>query len=150
MNDDEQFFNTSHEVDGLRGMADFARQFAAHVARRGGAVIALHGDLGAGKTTFVQFLAAALGVSRPVTSPTFTLVGEYALPSGRTLAHMDLYRLDEGADLESIGFDDYLRSGAIVAIEWAERAEGSLPPDTIRMYIDCDGADPSKRHIRFQ
>ena len=67
MNDDEQFFNTSHTIEGLSGMRDFASRLAALLRGRG-VVLALHGDLGAGKTTFVQFLAAAMGVTRPVTS----------------------------------------------------------------------------------
>ena len=138
-----------HDIDGLEEMTAFAREFAARVtARRGGAVIALYGDLGAGKTTFVQVLASALGVTRPVTSPTFTLVCEHPLPSGGVLVHMDLYRLEKGADLDAIGLEDYIRSGAIVAIEWAERAEGSLPDDTIHMHIDIDPANATLRHIR--
>lgn len=149
MNDDEQFFNISHEVNGLAGMRDFAREMLLHL-RGKGAVIALHGDLGAGKTTFVQYLAAELGVSRPVTSPTFTLVGEYPLPDGGLLVHMDLYRLKAGTDLDSIGFDEYIQSGALIAIEWAERAEGSLPAETIHMFIGLVPADAGKRVITFK
>lgn len=149
MNDDEQFFNAAHDIDGLGEMAQFAMEFAAHVVRRSGAVIALYGDLGAGKTTFVQALAAALGVTRPVTSPTFTLICEHPLPSGGMLVHMDLYRLEKGADLDAIGLEDYIRSGAIVAIEWAERAEGSLPTDTIHMRIGIDPENEHLRHVRF-
>ena len=149
MNDDEQFFNTTHTVEGLSGMRDFASRFAA-LFRGRDAVIALHGDLGAGKTTFVQFLAAALGVSRPVTSPTFTLVGEYPLPDGGLLVHMDLYRLSPGTDLGAIGFDEYLHSGALVAIEWAERAADALPTDTLHLYIDLVPGDDARRVIRFK
>lgn len=150
MNDDEQFWCGEHDIDGIQGMAAFAKDAAAKLMRRrGGVVMALHGDLGAGKTTFVQSLAAALGVTRPVTSPTFTLICEHPLPSGGMLVHMDLYRLEKGADLDSIGLEDYIRSGAIVAIEWAERAEGSLPADTIHMHIGIDPTNENLRHIRF-
>ena len=149
MNDDEQFFNTSHTIEGLSGMRDFATRFAALLRGRS-VVLALHGDLGAGKTTFVQFLAAALGVTRPVTSPTFTLVGEYPLPEGGMLVHMDLYRLKPGTDLDSIGFDEYLHSGAIVAIEWAERAADVLPPDTMHIHIDLVPGDDALRVVRFK
>ena len=148
MNDDEQFFNTRHTIEGLSGMRDFAARLAGLLRGRG-YVIALHGDLGAGKTTFVQALAAALGVKRPVTSPTFTLVGEYPLPDGRRLVHADLYRLRPGTDLESIGFDEYLNSDAIVAIEWAERAADALPPETIHLHFDLVPGDDFRRVARF-
>ena len=148
MNDDEQFFNTRHTIDGLPGMRDFASRMACLIRGRG-AVIALHGDLGAGKTTFVQALAAALGVNRPVTSPTFTLVGEYPLPGGGRLVHADLYRLKPGTDLESIGFDEYLNSDDIVAIEWAERAADALPPDAVHLHFDLVPGDDSRRIARF-
>jgi tRNA threonylcarbamoyladenosine biosynthesis protein TsaE len=148
MNDDEEFFNTTHTIEGLDGMRAFATRMASLL--RGPAVPALHGDLGAGKTTFVQCLAAALGVSRPVTSPTSTLVGEYPLPDGRRLVHMDLYRLRPGTDLGAIGFDEYLHSGALVAIEWAERAADALPADALHLYIDLVPSDDARRVIRFK
>lgn len=148
MNDDEQFFNNVHRIDGLAGMRAFAKEMLKHL--RGGVVIALHGDLGAGKTTFVQFLAAELGVTRPVTSPTFTLVGEYPLPDGGLLVHMDLYRLKPGTDLDSIGFDEYIQSNALIAMEWAERAEGSLPDDVINMNISLVPEDADARVISFR
>ena len=147
MNDDEEFFNTTHTIEGLDGMRAFATRMASLL--RGPAVLALHGDLGAGKTTFVQCLAAALGVSRPVTRPTFTLVGEYPLPDGRRLVHMDLYRLRPGTDLDSIGFDEYLQSGALIAIEWAERAADALPPDTLNLHFDLVPGDDTRRVARF-
>ncbi len=147
MNDDEQFFNSAHTIEGLEGMRAFATRMASLL--RGPAVLALQGGLGAGKTVFVQCRAAVLGGSRPVTSPTFTLVGEYPLPDGRRLVHMDLYRLKPGADLDAIGFDEYLQSGDLVAIEWAERAVAALPPDTINLHFDLVPGDDSRRVIRF-
>lgn len=93
-----------------------------------GAVVALHGDLGAGKTTFVQGLAFALGVTRPVTSPTFTVSTEYR--TGAFLfVHMDLYRLFGPDDLLTIGYPEYLETGAVVAVEWPERAGDLIPAD---------------------
>ena len=108
--------------------------FAASLAERlqPGMVIALQGDLGAGKTTFMQGLGAALGVKRPVTSPTFTLSVEYPTPRFK-LVHMDLYRLTGPDDLLTIGYPEYLESGAVVAMEWPERAGDLLPADAIRL-----------------
>ena len=99
------------------------RNLAEALGRRlgAGAVIALSGDLGAGKTAFVQGLARGLGIPRddPVTSPTYTLVNEY---SGREpLFHVDLYRLPPPVDIESLGLEAIDRRQGVVAIEWAER-----------------------------
>ena len=95
-----------------------------------GDVVCLEGDLGAGKTTFTQGLAAALGVPGRVTSPTFCIVQEHK-SENVLLVHMDLYRLHGEDDVEAIGWEDYLARGAIFVIEWPERA-GSLIPQSAR------------------
>lgn len=127
-----------HVVRGAAG----TRRLAAALARRlaPGTVIALSGDLGAGKTTFVQGLARALGINRPVTSPTFTLVADHVGTRGR-LVHMDLYRLSSAEGLLEIGWTEYLESGALLAVEWPERAAGILPSHglvTVRMELVTD------------
>lgn len=113
-----------------------------------GCVIALTGDLGAGKTTFMQGLGFALGVRRPVTSPTFTLSVEYPTPRFK-LVHMDLYRLSGPDDLLAIGFPEYLESGAVVAVEWPERAGDLIPPRAIRVHFALTG-DPDTRAITIE
>lgn len=101
-----------------------------------GTVMALHGDLGAGKTCFVQGLAAALGIDEPITSPTYTLIGEY---EGRLpLHHIDLYRLSGPEEALGLGIEEYFDLGGITAIEWAERADGLLPPDLLHIRIAAD------------
>lgn len=101
-----------------------------------GTVIALHGDLGAGKTCFIQGYAAALGISEPVTSPTYTLIGEY---EGRLpLHHIDLYRLSGPQEALGLGLEEYFDADGITAIEWAERAEGLLPPNLLHLRIEAD------------
>ena len=122
-------------------------QAAAEVADllKPGMVIALHGDLGAGKTTFVQGLGFALGLHRPVTSPTFTLSTEYQT-SRFKLVHMDLYRLSGPDDLLTIGFPEYLETGAVVAVEWPERAGDLIPPSAVQVRLTLTD-DPETRVI---
>lgn len=105
-------------------------------------VIALHGDLGAGKTTFTQGIAAGLGIQQRVTSPTFTLVNEYTLENGWRLVHIDSYRLDRG-EAEGIGLEEILDDErAIVVIEWAERVAELLPNERIEIeFISASEAE---------
>jgi len=113
---------------------ELAAELAAELGA--GTVIALHGDLGAGKTCFIQGLAAALGIDEPITSPTYTLIGEY---EGRLpLHHIDLYRLSGPAEALGLGLEEYFDANGITAIEWAERAEGLLPPDLLHIRIAAD------------
>ena len=111
---------------------------------RGGDVIALDGDLGAGKTHFVKGLAAGLGYSGEVTSPTFNLVHEYR-GSALTLYHFDFYRLKKAAELTGIGFEEYLEDPAGVSvIEWASRFPEILPDATLRVSIESAGENSRK------
>lgn len=102
-----------------------AREIASKL--KPGDVLCLEGDLGAGKTTFTQGLAKALGVPGRVTSPTFCIVQEHRGPV--LLVHMDLYRLHGEDDVLAIGWEDYLADGAIMVVEWPERAGSLIPPD---------------------
>jgi tRNA threonylcarbamoyladenosine biosynthesis protein TsaE len=107
----------------------FAHGRALGETMRGGEVLALDGDLGAGKTQFVKGLAAGLGCADAVTSPTFTLIHEYT--GGRLpLFHFDFYRLENEDEVLRVGLDDYLGAGGVVAIEWAEKFPALLPPGT--------------------
>lgn len=110
--------------------------FAGRVAAllRPGAVLALYGVLGSGKTCFVRGLAAALDITTPVTSPTYTLIHEY--PSTPPLYHMDLYRIAAPDALYTLGLEEYFEGGGITVIEWAERAEPLLPAHTLRLYFE--------------
>ena len=116
-----------------------ARTLATTLRR--GAVLALSGDLGAGKTHFVKGLAAGLGTAASVTSPTFTLLHEY--PGGRLpLYHFDFYRLDDADEALRIGLDEYLDGDGACVIEWAEKFPALLPPHTrwLRFTHREDGA----------
>jgi tRNA threonylcarbamoyladenosine biosynthesis protein TsaE len=115
------------------------RSFGAALAQllAPGQVLALTGELGAGKTTLVQGLARGLGVLEPtqVVSPSYTLVNEYPTKSG-TLIHIDLYRLESPAQIAALGLDDYLaRDNAWVVIEWAERMAELLDESTVWVQI---------------
>jgi tRNA threonylcarbamoyladenosine biosynthesis protein TsaE len=114
---------------------------------RAGTVLALHGDLGSGKTCMVQGIAAGLGVSSTacVNSPTFVLINEYDGPI--PLYHFDLYRLADGSELIDLGWEDYLDSQGVIAIEWAERMGSLLPPDHIGINLEITGE--SSRRITF-
>lgn len=113
--------------------AELARRLAGVL--RPGTVICLDGDLGAGKTLFVQNLAASLGVQGEVTSPTFNLMNLYE--DGRLpLVHFDLYRLEQEYELDEIGFYDYAENPeGLVLIEWAEKFPECLPEDHIALEI---------------
>ena len=99
------------------------------------ATVALHGDLGAGKTTWVQGLARGFGIASPVTSPTFTI---YALHQGpRTmLAHLDAYRLESPGQAEDLLLEEFLESPWCLAVEWPERVAGWLPPGALHVELD--------------
>ena len=99
------------------------RQLAAQL--KPGDVIAFFGDLGAGKTAFTRGLAQGLGITEPVTSPTYTIVNEY-LSGGMPLFHFDMYRLESSEDLFDIGWEDYLARGGVCAVEWSENVEDAL------------------------
>ena len=110
-----------------------------------GDIIAYYGDLGAGKTAFTRGLAAGLGVTEQVTSPTYTIVNEYL--SGRMpLFHFDMYRLDSADDLFDIGWEDYLARGGVCAVEWSENVEEALS-GAIHITIHKDPADENVRTI---
>ncbi len=126
---------TPRDVRLLRTPGDtlsLANEMAPRLAP--GAVLLLTGDLGAGKTTFVQALARAWGITRTVTSPTFTLANEYPLPDGGKLVHFDLYRLAIPEGLYDLGLEDALEAGARMAIEWPERAQRVLDAEVPRRF----------------
>ena len=113
---------------------------------RAPAIIALHGELGAGKTTLAQAICRGIGIREDVTSPTFALVNAYEV-DGTTVYHLDLYRLNGPEDLTNIGWDEILNSGEIVLIEWPERAGIRLPQDTIRLNLEYIPGDDNHRRL---
>ena len=108
------------------------------------AIVALHGNLGAGKTCFTQGLAQAAGVVEPVCSPTYTLISEYQ--GDIPFHHIDLYRLSGPQEALDLGLDEYLETDGITVIEWAERAAELIPPNAIHIRLER-GDDEQMRTI---
>lgn len=117
---------------------------------RPGDLILLEGDLGAGKTTFTQGLARALGVGGAVTSPTFVLVNVYPTPAGFDLVHVDVYRLDLLSEVVDLALPEMLEDGAVVVVEWGERAAAALPGDHLRVRIEIDASDEGTRTVTLE
>lgn len=111
-------------------------------------VVCLIGELGAGKTAFTRGLGRGWGTTARVTSPTFTLINEYARPSdGRILYHLDCYRLTNDDDVETIGLEDILAADGAVVIEWPQVASSWLPDD--RLSIEIEHVDEDGRAFNF-
>lgn len=112
---------------------------------RGGDVLALQGDLGAGKTNFVQGLARGLNITEDVNSPTFILANEYN--SGRLpLYHVDAYRVENADEAEGFGLDDYLNSDGVTVVEWAERVRAALPRDVLWVELEYVSENGRRLH----
>lgn len=98
-------------------------------------VFCFHGDLGAGKTTYIKQIVKDLGVEEGTSSPSFSIVNEYVTNGGKAIYHFDLYRLRKPEELIDIGWEDYLNSNAPIFIEWPEMAEVFIPADAIHIFI---------------
>ena len=109
--------------------------------------LALHGNLGVGKTTFVQGLARGLGITEPVTSPTFNVFVVHRGP-GRTLVHLDAYRLTGPAQLDALMLDDFLRPPFCLAVEWPDKITPWLPPGTIHLELGITADDRHTIRLR--
>lgn len=107
-----------------------------------GAVVALTGELGAGKTCFVQGLVRGLGVTTRATSPTFVLVNEYR---GRVpVHHVDLYRVESVAEAMDLGLDELFASAGVTLVEWADKLGPALPRDAVQVHVDGVGDEPRR------
>jgi tRNA threonylcarbamoyladenosine biosynthesis protein TsaE len=110
-----------------------------------GDVLLLDGDLGAGKTTFTQGLARAMGVEEGVTSPTFALVRSYPTAFGIELIHADVYRLDDLAEIVALGLPEMIDDGAVAVIEWGERAGPALGPERLHVRLALTDIEGERR-----
>ena len=130
--------NLKIDVKSVADLEQAARRFVEEMGDE--TVYAFYGEMGAGKTTFIRALAAALGVEDDVAnSPSFSIINEYRSDTTAELIyHFDLYRLDSMDEAMDIGVEDYFDSGALCLLEWPERIEPMLPDDTVRVDIAAD------------
>jgi tRNA threonylcarbamoyladenosine biosynthesis protein TsaE len=110
-------------------------------------VFAFHGGMGAGKTTFIHALCEAMGVEQTISSPTFSIINQYATVTGKTVYHMDLYRLTDENEALNAGVEDCLYSGNTCLVEWPEKAPGIFPDNTVHIYINL--IDSNTRNVRI-
>ena len=131
--------------------ADDTRDLAAALAPfvKGGDIVLLAGELGAGKTCFTQGLGRALGVAEQITSPTFTLMRPYDGRSLRLL-HCDIYRLDHLQEIVDLGINELVDEDAIAVIEWGDMAEPVLPADFLEVRITYDERSDDARRFAFR
>ncbi len=125
-------------------------RLARLLATQQGLVVFLHGDLGAGKTTLVRGWLRAWGVTGPIRSPTYTLVEPYELDgelAGRSLLHLDLYRLSAAEELEQLGVYDTPPESSVWLVEWPERGGGELPLPDLSIFLQVSGTG---REIRLE
>ena len=114
-----------------------------------GTVILFYGDLGAGKTVMTKGIAAGLGITEMITSPTFTIMQEYE--GGRMpLYHLDVYRIEDPDEMEEVGLNEYIYGNGLTVIEWAEQIEDILPEDAIKITIERNVENPEERDIRIE
>jgi tRNA threonylcarbamoyladenosine biosynthesis protein TsaE len=141
-----------HAVEGrlVSTSADDTRRLgrALGAAAEPGTCLALEGPLGAGKTQLAKGVAEGLGVASVVNSPTFIIMNEHA---GRLpLFHVDAYRLADGDEGRQAGVFDERQAAGVTVIEWADRLDGWLPPDRLRITLEADPADADRRELRWE
>lgn len=112
-------------------------------------VLAFHGEMGAGKTTFITALCRAMQAEDIVSSPTFSIINQYKTAGGETIYHMDLYRIKNDNEAVNAGVEDCLYSGSMCLVEWPEKAPGILPDDTLHIYISSIADNTRKLEINL-
>ena len=126
-------------VKDINGLPAAARAIIPMLEDR--SVVALYGQMGAGKTTFISALMREMGSSDDVTSPTFALINEYVTDAGQHIYHFDFYRIDSPAEAFDMGYEEYFYSGRLCLVEWPEKIEELLPDDTLRIHIEVQPDD---------
>jgi tRNA threonylcarbamoyladenosine biosynthesis protein TsaE len=123
-------------ISDLRHLHESAKRFILNTT--GSKIFAFSGEMGAGKTTIIKAICEALGAKDIVTSPTFTIVNEYRTFSGKSIYHIDFYRIKKSEEAFDFGIEEYFDSGSYCFMEWPELVEGILPPETVSVKITVD------------
>ena len=142
--------NATDDIFVSRSEAE-TENFAAALAERlaPGAIVALEGDLGAGKTVFARGFARGLGITEPVSSPTYTIVQEYALAGGGRLYHLDLYRIGAPEAALAFGVDEFFDDPeAYTLVEWPERVGSLIPARALKVTVRHRGETERELHVR--
>lgn len=132
-------------ISDLEKLPEKAALFLSSIGER--PVVAFSGEMGAGKTTFIQALCLSLGVPQDVNSPTFSLVNEYFTTSGESVFHFDLYRIEDPDELFDLGYEEYFFSGKRCFIEWPEKASHLIPDDALMVHIEV--REDGSRELRY-
>ena len=131
----------------LKDIEDAAKKFFQISGQN--KTFAFSGDLGAGKTTFISALCKEVGVKEIITSPTYSIIQEYATDDNKIIYHIDLYRIKNETEAMDSGIEDCLNSNEICMVEWPERAPGIFPVETIFTSIEILSADKRKLIVKF-
>ena len=123
-------------INRLEDLPTIARQLLPLISQH--TIVAFYGAMGAGKTTLIKALCEAMGIDNMVNSPTFALVNEYRLPTGKPVFHFDFYRINKIEEVYDMGYEDYFYSGNLCLIEWPELIESLLPAGALRLHIDVN------------
>lgn len=124
----------SLKIKSIKTINETARQFIEQIGEN--TVFAFNGSMGAGKTTFIKAICEELGVTETVNSPTFSIVNEYEGNNGRIIYHFDCYRINKIEEALEIGIEEYLYSGNLCFIEWAENIASLLPDSIVNVEIN--------------
>ena len=131
----------------LPDIKEAAQQFLNAAGQR--KVIALHGEMGAGKTTFVHAVCDELNVTDTVSSPTFSLINEYSSGAGDTIYHLDLYRIKDEQEAIAAGVEECFYSGALCLVEWPEKAPHLFPENTLHCWLHIKGNNERMLQIKL-
>lgn len=131
----------------LDNIEDEARKFIKQLKTF--TVVSFHGNLGAGKTTFIKALCIELGVEENISSPTFSIINQYKTRENKLIFHIDLYRLKDEEEAINAGVEESIYSSDLCFIEWPERINSILPADTVNVFIDTIDASTRKLFVKL-